>query len=343
MATDSIARNQSGMALVLTLLIISFLVAITVELMISTDRQISMATAQREQVRLDGMVLGGLNLARAALLADQEENKFDSLQDSWAQLDRDALKTLAGDIDCNVGVSDLSGLLQVNALGSTGAGKNPGGTIQKVPQEREKYRAIWFRFLRSGKFAIADDDQAEALLDALSDWVDKDDTERPQGAEEPYYRSLTPAYGCRNGPVVQEDELLLVKGMKREILYGDKEHEGIAKYITVTGEDGKINLNTAPSQVLQALSPEMTPELAQELIGFREDKRNREALASFNWYKEVRGLPASMTFESTVLTVTGTYFRVRVTAVRGPFQRTGTGTVKRSENKGPEVMLWQTQ
>jgi general secretion pathway protein K len=48
------------------------------------------------------------------------------------------------------------------------------------------------------------------------DWIDQDDDERPQGAEEGYYRALTPPYGSRNGPMLFLEELLLVKGMTPE-------------------------------------------------------------------------------------------------------------------------------
>ncbi|MGE4561148.1 MAG: hypothetical protein AB7E77_13175, partial [Desulfobulbus sp.] len=75
------------MALVMTLLIISFLVAMTLQLMMTADRQVSVAVGQREQVRLDAMVLGGLNLVLAALQADQRENDFDTPQDAWATFD----------------------------------------------------------------------------------------------------------------------------------------------------------------------------------------------------------------------------------------------------------------
>ena len=187
MRTESILGNQSGLALVLTLLFVSLLVAMTVQLMATIDRQSFGAVAQREQVRLDAMVLGGLHLARAALVADQLENEVDSPHDRWAGLDPEKLQALAGDISLQVTVSDLSGRLQVNALGASGATRNPGGsTTQRAGHEREQYRQVWLRFLTSGRFAVADEEEAEGLLDALADWVDTDSRERLQGAEEEY-------------------------------------------------------------------------------------------------------------------------------------------------------------
>ncbi len=344
MRTNRFLADQSGLALVLTLLIISFLVVVTVQLMITVDRQVTASTMQREQARLEAVVLAGLNLARAALLADQQDNNFDTAQDAWAAFDQERLADLAGGSELRVTVVDLSGRLQVNALGATSSsGKNPGGSMQDRQQQNSKIRQVWLRFLASGRFAVKDEEEAEALLDAMADWVDKDDNERAQGAEEAHYRAGNPSHGCRNDKIPQLEELLLVKGMTPEILYGDREHEGIADYVTVAGEDGKINLNTAPLPVLQALSPEMTVELAQELIDFREDKRNLEALAQINWYTSVRGMPAGFSLDNGLLKVSGNFFQVVVKAVHRQFSRQGSGLVERTENREQVLHHWRIE
>jgi general secretion pathway protein K len=324
--TDRVISNQSGLALVLTLLIISFLVAVTVQLMITIDRQVSVSTAQREQVRLDNMVWAGLSLARAALFADQKENNFDSLQDSWASLNGDAVKALSKDVDLVLTVTDLSGRLQINALGDAA---------------KQQYREIWRRFFLSGRFAIASEEEAESLLDALGDWIDQDDNEREQGAEEQYYLSLNPSYPCRNGQMTYPEEILLVKGMTSQIVYGDQDHEGIIDYITVIGDDGKINLNTAPLPVLMAFSADMTEKVANNLMEFREDKRHGEALATTDWYQQVRGIPDDV--NADVLTVKSTYFRVSASASINQYTRTGRGILHRAENQEQTIQLWKTE
>jgi general secretion pathway protein K len=274
------------------------------------------------------MVLAGLNLARAALLADQQENDFDSLLDCWATFDPEKMRTLAGGVELDITVTDLSGRLQVNALGDPA---------------KQKYREIWKRFLLCGRFAIAGEDEAEALLDALSDWVDKDDDERKQGAEEPYYRTQDPPYACRNNQVGCPEELLLIKGMTSKIVYGDAEHEGILNYITVAGDDGKINLNTAPLPVLQALSPEMTSELAQELIDFRKDQKRKEVLSKVDWYRQVHWLPATINLGNDLLTVTSKNFQIRASAAIHQYSRTGIGMLLRAENKEQSLLCWKIE
>lgn len=61
----------------------------------------------------------------------------------------------------------------------------------------------------------------EEIADAIRDWIDSDDTSREYGVESEYYESLTPAYSAKNGPLETIDELLLVKGVTPDLLYGE--------------------------------------------------------------------------------------------------------------------------
>ena len=311
----------------MTLLIISFLVTMTLQLMMTADRQLAVAAGQREQVRLDGMVLGGLNLALAALQSDQQENTFDSPQDRWATFDPERLQEITGDVVLKITVDDLSGRLQINALAN-----DPNGA----------YRKIWSRLLLSGRFAVKDQDQADALLDALLDWLDQDDEERPQGAENSYYQGLEKSYSCRNGTMEAAEELLLVKGMTSAIVLGDQGHEGILPYVTARGKDGKINLNTAPLPVLQALAPDMTADLAQDLMSYRQDQKNRDVLASSDWYRKVGGFPAAIDFGSDRLRVQSTSFQARIEAGLHQFRRVGVADLERS-TQGVTVVSWKVE
>ena len=60
----------------------------------------------------------------------------------------------------------------------------------------------------------------EEISDAILDWIDSDDSPRAQGAEADYYASLSPPYAPRNGPPESIDELLLVRGVTPQLLYG---------------------------------------------------------------------------------------------------------------------------
>ncbi len=64
----------------------------------------------------------------------------------------------------------------------------------------------------------------DALADALLDWVDPDSDPRPAGAEEEAYRELGLPYGPRNTTPQCLEELLLVRGVTRDLLFGSEGH-----------------------------------------------------------------------------------------------------------------------
>lgn len=59
------------------------------------------------------------------------------------------------------------------------------------------------------------------IADAILDWLDADDVPREFGAESEYYRTLGAPHSTRNGPLQSLDELLLVRGVTRELLFGE--------------------------------------------------------------------------------------------------------------------------
>ncbi|GAB4344652.1 MAG: hypothetical protein Kow0089_21300 [Desulfobulbaceae bacterium] len=319
------------MALVLTLMAVSFLVAVTVQLAASVNWQMQGAAAIRDSVQLDGVCRSGLSLARAALFADFKENTFDSEHDVWNKVGAGGGSSLLGAGNMELAVTDLSGLLQVNAL------VPEEKDAKKFEELQKKQIELWKRLLNSGGFAIDDPDEVDRLIDALIDWIDEDDRERDKGAESGFYLSLSPSYSARNGPVTYPEELLLIRGMTKELFYGNEDHPGLVKYLTVAGRDGKININAAPREILMILDQNMTAENAEELTAFRGDEDNRGVLADAQWYKQVSG---ALDLPKDLITVQSAYFLVSVTGKQNGMQRTGTGIIVRDNKKGGQQLLY---
>ncbi len=61
----------------------------------------------------------------------------------------------------------------------------------------------------------------DEIVDAIIDWRDEDDTPSKGGAERGYYRNLRYGYEIRNGFFKTVRELLMVKGINEELLYGE--------------------------------------------------------------------------------------------------------------------------
>jgi DNA uptake protein ComE-like DNA-binding protein len=65
------------------------------------------------------------------------------------------------------------------------------------------------------------------VADAIVDWIDPDDDPRPNGAENSYYMGLSPPYRCKNGPLDTLEELLYVRGVTPDLLFGtDRNRNG---------------------------------------------------------------------------------------------------------------------
>jgi len=115
---------------------------------------------------------------------------------------------------------------------------------------------------------------AETITDSIMDWRDADELHRLYGAESDYYMSLTNPYKAKNADFDALEELLLVRGVTPEILYGTTGKKGIIDFLTVYTKNNRVNLNSAPKEVLMAV-PGMTPEIADSIISYRQNKEIR--------------------------------------------------------------------
>lgn len=67
-------------------------------------------------------------------------------------------------------------------------------------------------------------EMTEEIADAILDWVDADDEIREFGTESSYYST----YDCKNGPMDSLDELLLIRGVTPQLMFGlDTNRNGI--------------------------------------------------------------------------------------------------------------------
>ena len=101
------------------------------------------------------------------------------------------------------------------------------------------------------------------LVDSIMDWRDSDDLHRLNGAENDYYRSLTPPYSAKNGPFDTVEDLLWVRGMTSDLFYGygdanggreqESQRVGLREIFTVDSPIDRVNLRTASAEVIHVL------------------------------------------------------------------------------------------
>jgi general secretion pathway protein K len=138
-----------------------------------------------------------------------------------------------------------------------------------------------------------DADSISTISDSIQDWIDADDAPRIAGAEDDYYQSLPQPYHCKNAPIDDMKELLLIKGIwnQPEIFWGGvaSNHPPSAfqhklglgntpgqpadypfglKDLFTPFSNGRININTADPNVLQMI-PGIDANIAQTIIQVR--------------------------------------------------------------------------
>jgi general secretion pathway protein K len=113
--------------------------------------------------------------------------------------------------------------------------------------------------------------EADIIVDSIMDWKDPDDLHRLYGAEDEYYMSLPNPYKAKNADFETLEELILVRGITHEILYGSKARKGITDFLTVNSKINTININAAQKEVLTAI-PGITEEMADLIIDYRQEK-----------------------------------------------------------------------
>jgi general secretion pathway protein K len=123
-------------------------------------------------------------------------------------------------------------------------------------------------------------DVGDAIVDSILDWRDPDKDVHLNGAEDDYYMSLPEPYHIKDGPLDSVEELLLVKGITPEIFYGQKFKDesgaeinrgGLTNFLTVYAPYNRININSAPLEVLASL-PGMNRQKAQMIVSRRTEK-----------------------------------------------------------------------
>lgn len=165
------------------------------------------------------------------------------------------------------------------------------------------------------------EEEAETIADSIVDWSDSDDLHLTNGAESEYYEGLDRPYRAKNANFDSVQELLLVRGVTREIFYGSDGVPGLVDLFSVFNNARQINLTSVTPAVMQALTG-MNPEEADEFGAAR--RRSGEEAATQD---ELRALlapsgiatkarpPEQMTIEARVHDASGTVVLAHVGAV----------------------------
>ncbi|BHH86021.1 type II secretion system minor pseudopilin GspK [Desulforhopalus sp. 52FAK] len=300
--------DERGMALLITIMTLSLLAAVTIQYHKVTWHKLIVSDNYKRGLQLKSITESGINIALATLQSDLGENISDSLLDPWAQLEEENFDALFPAGELRLTIADLSGKLQVNSLVET----ENSGTKAENSGKSDDLRTILKNILLSEQFRIEDETEVTEIIDAIVDWIDDDDKESDHGAETSYYQALDEPYAAKNGLIYNLEELLLVRGITPEIFYGTKESKGLRDLLTVYGDDGKININTADPLIVQAMNPLITDSLVEQFDEYRRDSDNSSNLSDTGWYVNI-GWPGDIELDTDLLTTESHYFQIFAT------------------------------
>ena len=244
--------DEHGIALLLTLLVLTLLVALILEFDAEARREYRDAAAFRDNFKATVLARAAVQAARGVLQQDFVKDKqtgefFDAPTDLWAL---PITNYAIGDGLLTAQIEDEQGKLNLNDLV---AGGDPNAKNKKMLRVKRLFELLQIN---------------PDLVDAIVDWVDPDEKPEPAGAESLYYQTLRPSYRAANAPLQTLLELRLIKGMTPDII------TKLSKLVTVYQPDGqsKVNLNTADPLVIQALDSDITQGMAAEIVQARPFK-----------------------------------------------------------------------
>jgi general secretion pathway protein K len=307
--------DERGIALLLTLLILTLLVALILEFDAEARREYRDAAAFRDNFKATALARAAVQAARGTLQQDLVKDKqagkfFDAPTDLWALPIKDYV---IGDGLLTAQIEDERGKLNLNDLAA-------GGDLIAKKAKVQRVKRL-FELLQ-----INPD-----LVDAIVDWVDQDETPEPTGAESLYYQTLRPSYRAANAPLQTLLELRLIKGMTPDIM------AKLSKVVTVYPQEGqgKVNLNTANPLVIQALDPSITQSVAADIALARPFKTIQELdrVSSFQDIgKELRA--------QNLYDVKSDLFLARMMIRVNEVTRNATAVLQRDQNTGASTVLY---
>jgi general secretion pathway protein K len=309
-------RNQRGIAMVLTLLILTLLVVTGLELNRAVRVEATLAGNFRDLTQAAYIAQSGVEIARAVI--QEDEPWYDALDERWAQFE--TLSVFSSQL---FDEGHFTGRITDEA-----AKFNPNGLIDAFGIVDQKKRNQLERLL-----TVLGHDPRK--IDAILDWLDPDDQKRAFGAEREYYTTLKRPYPPKNGPLDSLGEILLIKEMDEATFYGTEEKEGLGKYLTIYSE-GKININTAGIPILMSLSPRIDQSSAKAVLDYR-------ALKPFRQNEELRSVPGWGQIYAEIsseITVRSSFFAIEVLGYYRDALAAAQTVVKR-EGKKTRVLFWR--
>ena len=243
--------QEAGAALLTVLLLVALMSVAALAMMQVTTRSIQRAKAVdgRSQAswQMTGAEQAGLVGIRRLMLATNG-NLYDGIAGVGAPFE-----VFVNGAEIVSRIEEASNCFNLNALAVI------GDVEEQQTGAVENYR--WL--LEASGFS---DNDVERLTDTLLDWIDNDNTQRPNGAEDSYYSSLRPSYLSAGTRLSEVSELRAIRGYSKKVT----DQIGDLLCAHTDNDMAVLNVNTLkPEQAVllsMAFSGELSVDVARDII-----------------------------------------------------------------------------
>ena len=119
----------------------------------------------------------------------------------------------------------------------------------------------------------------DQIADAILDWMDEDDEPSEFGAESSFYSALNPPRWPKQARIESLEELLQVRGVTRELLFGENDSTAAwSDFLTLNSRERNLRRNSSPKlnvnhpdlvELFDSLQAEFNIEVARFIVAWR--------------------------------------------------------------------------
>lgn len=357
-------RTQQGMALIYVMLIIVLVSSIFVA---TTWRfELGMSRNENRWHGLQGRLVleGGEELVGKILLTEDfndtvPDGEADHLREAWN--DPISMPIDGGSISAQI--EDAQGRFNINLLSVLPPQRNEEKQ-QECEQSQSfdcRFTVAQRRFIRFLQVIPMNDGpmepaEAEAITEAIIDWMDGDSNPRGfGGAEQSYYSGGEVPIVVPNTPMTSISELSLVKGIREQ----PDLYERLLPYVIALPAGGDaarvahININTMPDIMFRMFNEKennlpLDAEFGADLARIRQEslvepnqgyQNTQDFIDAF--VTDVQAVNRAEDFDSTQLVISTNYFIYSAEAIMGDKMRRSKALILRIKGQKPQT-LWRT-
>lgn len=339
--------------MVIILVLGLLVVAVTLSVTFSLDTNALDLQARRARSKEANYMVARSAFELGLVLLRADDTDVDSAEDIWAAGPQEMTwegRQLRLEVEDEERRFPLNGLVPKEL---------PAGDFFKPNEEQDAMAKALTRFVTSQGLS------GDTAVPALIDWTDPDSTPMPGGGEigrDPsipvknarldsltelaYIRDWVSPQGpppvpLLGGLAMQPDDGEEVRATDQDTLDPGGSGENVnpsqwSDWLSVHSA-GKININTAPREIILSLDEEMTDTLASEIVS----KRQEGALSGEEDLREITGIDEDLLFRlGRLIRYNSEYFRVRIRVSSKPAPINVEGVVFRDKSN-PKVVRWE--